>query len=208
MTLPRAHRGFFVFSLLATALALGIAALAPPGGRLLLGGVAAVLVLVAGLRGARRSALGRRLGSAAGQLRAHLWLGGLSLVFALAHGGGRLGGPLSTALVLTLAESTEYGGRGEFGLVVSAKLPRTRLSLYPFVEVGTEVLCQARSAGKASSASLLRSPTRWRRALRSPAWRPRPHRPPTGHKIESSRLRQMKAAIRRCILMVKPQSCS
>src|SRR5580658_6331962 len=79
---------------------------------LLMGVAAAALVVFAALRGLRRRLRRVQIGSAGSWLRAHLWLGLLSLVFALAHCRLRLGGPLSTALTLLLVAAVLSGVLG------------------------------------------------------------------------------------------------
>jgi hypothetical protein len=115
MKITLRHHGWPAGALAATGLAIALALAAPPARSdpgLLLGGAAAVLVAITASRGLRRRLIAVRIGSAAGWLRAHLWLGLLSLVFALAHSGFRLGGGLSTALTLVLTAAVLSGVLG------------------------------------------------------------------------------------------------
>lgn len=114
MKLDRRHLGWLAGSLAATGLAVALTLAAPPRGvpSLLLGAAGAALICVCALRGLRRRLHKVRIGSAGTWLRAHLWLGALSLVFSLAHAGFRLGGPLSAALTLLLIGTVASGVLG------------------------------------------------------------------------------------------------
>ncbi|MBL9007801.1 MAG: hypothetical protein JNJ46_26320 [Myxococcales bacterium] len=67
-----------------------------------LGAAAAVLIVFSSALGLRRRLSRLGVGTAAGWLRAHLWLSWLSLVLSLAHSGARASSPLGTALVACL----------------------------------------------------------------------------------------------------------
>jgi hypothetical protein len=68
------------------------------------------------------------VGSAPAWLRAHLWLGLLSLPILILHGGLRFGGWLTTILMLLLILVV---GSGVFGLVLQNLLPRRRFDDLP-----------------------------------------------------------------------------
>jgi len=72
------------------------------------------------LLGVRRRFRWLRVGTLAGWLRGHLWVGIASLVFGLLHGGLALGGPLTTALVIVLAIAV---GSGVVGAALQHVLP-------------------------------------------------------------------------------------
>src|SRR6266852_8657088 len=61
-----------------------------------------VLMLFAGLLGARKKVPVWRLGRAQTWMRGHLWLGSLSLLLILFHGGFAFRGPLTLVLMLLL----------------------------------------------------------------------------------------------------------
>ena len=92
------------------------------------------LMIAAALLSARRQARTRRLGSAKAWLKAHIWLGLLSVPMVWFHSGRRLGGPLETALWVLFAIVIVSG---LFGLVLQNVLPRlltARVPLETFVE--------------------------------------------------------------------------
>jgi hypothetical protein len=138
MRLDRTHRGWAAFTLVA--LVAGAAAYAryasaapagPSGGSgpgLAFGIAAYALVLFAALLGWRRRVPAWRVGRASAWLRAHLWLGFLSLPLALFHAGFGFGGGLATALLwaLLLVCAT-----GILGAVLQHFLPRLVTEMLP-----------------------------------------------------------------------------
>lgn len=130
MHIDRHHRPWAVFLLLGIFLSAAgarVAHLADPQqpGRsavgLALGIAAAALVGWVSLLGLRRRVLRVMPGTAAGWLRAHIWLSLMALATALAHSDLRLGGPLSTALLLSLIASV---GTGVLGSILQRVLPQ------------------------------------------------------------------------------------
>jgi hypothetical protein len=129
MRIDRRHRPWLAGTLIAAGLAavLGAAAaradVGSPGSTwpgLLLGGVAAALILFSSMLGLRRKLLRVPLGTMPGWLRAHIWLATLSLVCGLCHGGLRLGGFLTSALTLVLVVCV---GSGMVGALLQHVLP-------------------------------------------------------------------------------------
>ena len=98
----------------------GAARLAGTGPGLVLGASAAGLVVLSVLLGLRRRFRWLRVGTLAGWLRAHLWIGLTSLVLGLLHGGFALGGPLTSVLVIVLAVAV---GSGVLGAALQHVLP-------------------------------------------------------------------------------------
>ena len=89
---------------------------------LLFGIAGSLLMLGVGLLSVhRRLPVRRRWGRRSTWLRAHLWLGLLSVVLVLCHSGYRWGGPLTIALGLSLAVVTLSG---LFGMTVQHLMPR------------------------------------------------------------------------------------
>ena len=112
MRIDRTHRGWLIGSSLATIAAAaafaGHAILASDDARgdswigLTLGISAAGMVFYAGFLGARKKVLLLRIGSVTWWMRGHLWLGAMSLPFALMHGAFAFGGTLTTVLMVLL----------------------------------------------------------------------------------------------------------
>jgi hypothetical protein len=124
MRITRRNRGWLVGAAAVAGLLMALVFLSPrprSGAGLLLGVLSSVLIAVCASRGLRRRLQPVRFGAASFWLKAHVWLGVLSLIFALAHGGFRLGGPLSTALTLVLFFAVLSGG---LGLVLQRVLTR------------------------------------------------------------------------------------
>ena len=101
--------------------------IAPGGTRhgLVLGALAAALVLLASLLGVRRRLVSLPVGplrSSAGWLRAHLWLGGLALVLSLLHAGPHVRGPLGVAMLIVLGL---VSASGVVGVCLQRALPGT-----------------------------------------------------------------------------------
>jgi hypothetical protein len=152
MRIDRRHRPYLLATLAVGAAGAGLLAIArrsgaaTPGGTgpgLALGAAAAVLVLGAVLLGARRRFLQLPLGTVAGWLRAHLWIGLGAFVLAILHGGLSLGGPLTTSLVIVLAAAV---GSGVLGAVLQHVLPGELGASAPpeTVEDPTRALARAR----------------------------------------------------------------
>lgn len=112
MHIDRTHRGWLIGSSLATLAAVAAytahAILVSGGARgdswvgLTLGILAAAMLFYAGFLGARKKVLLLRIGSVTWWMRGHLWLGAMSLPFALMHGAFAFGGMLTTVLMVLL----------------------------------------------------------------------------------------------------------
>ena len=112
MRIDRTHRAWLIASLIifgvATAIYVVYAAASPAGPSggsaigLMFGIAGSVCMIFAGLLAARKKVPVWRLGRAQTWMRGHLWLGLLSLPLILFHGGFRLGGPLTTVLMVLL----------------------------------------------------------------------------------------------------------
>lgn len=103
----------------------------PRGGTLpglIFGLIAALLMVYAGLLGARRRFPSARLGSGAFWLRSHLWIGTLTVPFALFHAGFGLGGGLEIVLWLLFFAVILSGF---WGLALQNILPRMMLENIP-----------------------------------------------------------------------------
>lgn len=113
MIIDKSHRPWMIFSVIALVSATALFAVyvrlsqqGPSGGSwqgLLFGIVGSVLMTVAGALSARKKLPRARLGAAQTWLRAHIWLGLLSVPCILFHAGFRWGGLLEQALWLTFA---------------------------------------------------------------------------------------------------------
>jgi hypothetical protein len=112
LRIDRTHRAWLIASLIifgvATAIYVVYAAASPAGPSggsaigLMFGIAGSVCMIFAGLLAARKKVPVWRLGRAQTWMRGHLWLGLLSLPLILFHGGFRLGGPLTTVLMVLL----------------------------------------------------------------------------------------------------------
>lgn len=130
MIIDKSHRPWIVFSalvlLIATALYVLYARSAdngPTGGSwqgLLFGIAGSALMIFAGLLAARKKVPRWPIGSAQMWLRAHIWLGLLSLPCILFHAGFRFGGLLEQVLLIVFALVV---GSGIVGLVFQSYLP-------------------------------------------------------------------------------------
>jgi hypothetical protein len=100
-------------------------------------GIAALaLMLFAGLLGARRRFPAVRLGRPETWMRAHLWLGLLTVPLVFFHAGFRLGGALTLALlILTLLVTIS----GTFGLVLQQILPRVMTARLPMETIYEQI---------------------------------------------------------------------
>jgi hypothetical protein len=131
MLIDRTHRGWAVATTLllgvATVLYVGYARAWPggPSGRtwpgMLFGVAGAALMLFAGLLAVRKRMVRVRIGSLSWWLRAHLWMGLLSVPLIFYHAAFRWGGTLEIILWITLAIVVVSG---VIGLVLQNILPR------------------------------------------------------------------------------------
>jgi hypothetical protein len=93
-------------------------------------------MIFAGLLGARRRVPTWRIGRGTTWMRAHIWLGLLSLPLILLHGGFRLGGRLTTVLMILFAV---VWVSGIVGLFLQQTLPRLMLTRVPLETVYEQI---------------------------------------------------------------------
>jgi len=111
----------------------------PSGGSvhgLVYGIVGFAFMIFAGLLGARRKVPTWRLGRGTTWMRAHIWLGLVSLPLILLHGGFRLGGSLTTVLMILFAV---VWVSGIVGLFLQQTLPRLMLTRVPLETVYEQI---------------------------------------------------------------------
>jgi hypothetical protein len=111
----------------------------PSGGSvhgLVYGIVGFAFMIFAGLLGARRKVPTWRIGRGTLWMRAHIWLGLLSLPLILFHGGFRLGGPMTTVLMILFAV---VWVSGIVGLFLQQTLPRLMLTRVPLETVYEQI---------------------------------------------------------------------
>jgi hypothetical protein len=140
------HRGWAVASLILFGLALAAyipyarASLHGPSGGTTLGltyGVAGLILIVyAGLLGARRKIPTWRLGRATTWMRGHLWLGLLSYALIVFHSGFQLGGALTGILMILF---TVVILSGIYGVLLQQFLPRTMLTSLPLETIYEQI---------------------------------------------------------------------
>jgi hypothetical protein len=131
LLIDKSHRGWMFLTIIASAVALwcyvGYARSSvsgPSGGSwqgLTFGIAGSALMVFAGLLAARKKAPRWRLGTARGWLKAHIWLGLLSVPLILCHAGFRWGGRLEQVLWLVFALVI---ASGIAGVVFQQYLPR------------------------------------------------------------------------------------
>src|SRR5690242_8051232 len=111
----------------------------PSGGSLpglVYGIVGFAFMIFAGLLGARRKVPTWRIGRGTLWMRAHIWLGLLSLPLILFHGGFRLGGSMTTVLMILFAV---VWVSGIVGLFLQQTLPRLMLTRVPLETVYEQI---------------------------------------------------------------------
>lgn len=138
LIIDRTQRTWAALSFVTCAIASGVYAVyatnalnGPSGGSLpglIFGIIAAAMMVFAGLLAARRRFPSARLGSAQFWLRGHLWIGSLTVPFALFHAGFGLGGRLEWMLWL-LFFAVIFSGF--WGLALQQLLPRMMLEQLP-----------------------------------------------------------------------------
>lgn len=138
LIIDRTQRIWAALSLVICAIASGVyvvyatnAINGPSGGSLpglIFGIIAAIMMIFAGLLAARRRFPAARLGSAQFWLRGHLWIGALTVPFALFHAGFGWGGRLEWLL---WALFFAVIGSGFWGLALQQLLPRMMLEQIP-----------------------------------------------------------------------------
>ncbi len=115
-------------------------ALNGPGGGsavgLTFGIVGSILMVFAGVLGARRKVPMWQIGRATFWMRGHIWLGLLSYPLILFHGGFGLGGPLTLALMVLF---TIVIISGILGLLLQQVMPRLMLTRVPLETVYEQI---------------------------------------------------------------------
>jgi len=146
MLIDRSHRPWIAASILGLAVATAVyvpyargALNGPSGGTwlgLAFGIVGFAFMLFAGLLGARRRVPTWRIGRGTAWMRAHIWLGLLSLPLILFHGGFGFGGPLTLVLMILFIVVFVSG---IVGLLLQQALPRLMLTRLPLETVYEQV---------------------------------------------------------------------
>lgn len=111
----------------------------PSGGSaigLTFGIVGSILMVFAGVLGARRKVPMWQIGRATFWMRGHIWLGLLSYPLILFHGGFGLGGPLTLALMILF---TVVIVSGILGLLLQQVMPRLMLTRVPLETVYEQI---------------------------------------------------------------------
>src|SRR5580704_8637405 len=118
-------------------------ALSTPGGPrggtfwgLVFGSVGYALMLYAGLLGARKKVPVWRLGKAQTWMRGHLWLGSLSLLLILFHGGFAFRGPLTLVLMMLFFIVV---GSGWLGAAIQHYVPSLMTARVPMETIYEEI---------------------------------------------------------------------
>src|SRR5678816_3556239 len=93
-------------------------------------------MLLAAFLSLRRKVLLWRIGSAQLWMKIHLWLGFLAVPLVLLHSGGRLGGALSTTIMLLFGVVI---GSGLLGLLAQHLVPTLMTSRVPRETVGGQI---------------------------------------------------------------------
>jgi hypothetical protein len=101
-----------------------------------------VLIVYAGLLGARRRVPAWRIGRASAWMRGHLWLGLLSYPLIWLHAGGQLGGVLTIVLMVLF---TIIVLSGVYGVYLQQSLPRAMTAAVPLETIFEEI--DSRMAG-------------------------------------------------------------
>jgi hypothetical protein len=140
--LNKDHRGWLVFTILATiagAVSYRMYVAASPYGAsggswpgLVYGILGTLAMVLAGLLAARKKVRTWRIGPARAWMQLHIWLGILAVPLILFHAGFRLGGALTTTLMILFAVVTLSG---IFGLVLQQYLPNVMTERVPLETV-------------------------------------------------------------------------
>lgn len=139
MRLNQDHRGWLVFTIVATlvgAVSYRVYVAASPYGAsggswpgLAYGILGTIAMVLAGLLAGRKKVRTWRIGPARVWMQMHIWLGLLAVPLILFHAGFRLGGPLTTTLMVLFAVVTLSG---LFGLALQQYLPAIVTERVPF----------------------------------------------------------------------------
>src|SRR5215470_9998014 len=138
MLIDRSHRTWIVVCVLVLVVSLVIyvpyvrhALNGPSGGSvvgLTFGIAGSILMVFAGVLGARRKVPMWQIGRATFWMRGHIWLGLLSYPLILFHGGFGLGGPLTMVLMVLF---TVVIVSGILGVLLQQVMPRFMLTRVP-----------------------------------------------------------------------------
>ena len=146
MLIDSSHRKWIVLCVVVLAVSTAIyvpyvrhALNGPSGGSavgLTFGIVGSILMVFAGVLGARRKVPMWQIGRATFWMRGHIWLGLLSYPLILFHGGFGLGGPLTFALMVLF---TVVIVSGILGLLLQQVMPRLMLTRVPLETVYEQI---------------------------------------------------------------------
>jgi hypothetical protein len=146
MLIDRSHRTWIAVCVVVLAISTAIyvpyvrsALNGPSGGSvvgLTFGIVGSILMVFAGVLGARRKVPMWRLGRATFWMRGHIWLGLLSYPLILFHGGFGLGGPLTLLLMVLF---TIVIVSGILGVLLQQVMPRLLLTRVPLETVYEQI---------------------------------------------------------------------
>jgi len=146
MLIDRSHRTWIALCVVALAVSTAIyvpyvrhALNGPSGGSLVgltFGIIGSILMVFAGVLGARRKVPMWRLGRATFWMRGHIWLGLLSYPLILFHGGFGLGGPLTLVLMVLF---TIVIISGILGVLLQQVMPRLLLTRVPLETVFEQI---------------------------------------------------------------------
>jgi len=146
MLIDASHRKWIVGCVVALAVSTAVyvpyvrgALNGPSGGSLVgltFGIVGSILMVFAGVLGARRKVPTWQIGRATFWMRGHIWLGLLSYPLILFHGGFGLGGPLTTVLMILF---TLVIISGVLGLLLQQVMPRLMLTRVPLETVYEQI---------------------------------------------------------------------
>jgi len=146
MLIDSSHRKWIVFCAAALAVSIAVyipyvrgALNGPSGGSavgLTFGIIGSILMVFAGVLGARRKVPMWQIGRATFWMRGHIWLGLLSYPLILFHGGFGLGGPLTIVLMVLF---TIVIVSGILGLLLQQVMPRLMLTRVPLETVYEQI---------------------------------------------------------------------
>jgi hypothetical protein len=146
MRIDKTHRPWFlttiILTLASTAVYIIYAVQSPAGPRggsaigLTFGIIGYAFMLYAGLIGARKKVPTWRIGRAQTWMRGHLWLGLLSLLLILFHGGFHFRGPLTTVLMILFFIVI---GSGVLGALIQHYVPSLMTTRVPMETIYEEI---------------------------------------------------------------------
>ena len=146
MLIDRSHRTWIALCVVVLAVSTVVyvfyvrGALNGPSGKsavgLTFGIVGSILMIFAGVLGARRKVPTWQIGRGTFWMRGHIWLGLLSYPLILFHGGFALGGPLTFALMVLF---TVVIISGILGLLLQQVMPRLMLTRVPLETVYEQI---------------------------------------------------------------------